>query len=191
MGRLPSVAAPLFIYTITPQHLYTKPVYIRYTFCMSVRIMGIDPGYERCGVAVIEKHTGSEYLVDSTCIRTLKTDSFPTRLLQLGNELEKLVITHAPQFLILENLFFNANVKTALQVAHARGVIQFIAAKHTLSIYEYSPGEIKVALTGHGKADKQQVAFMIDRLLKLPTKKRLDDEYDAIAVALTHSACMR
>ena len=150
-----------------------------------MRIIGIDPGYDRFGIAVLERVDGKETLVFSTCIQTDKKASIPDRLTHIGNAFADLLETHKPAALSLEQLFFNQNVSTALKVAEARGIATYLARARGLAIYEYSPQAIKIAVTGHGKSDKKQMMAMIPRLVRGLPLKALDDEYDAVAVALT------
>lgn len=158
----------------------------------SNRTLGIDPGYERLGVAVVEKNQeGKEVLVFSDCIRTSSKLPSAKRLAQISEDIEKVIEKYKPEHLSIETLFFNVNQKTVMLVAEARGVIISTASRKGLEVKEYSPLQIKVATTGFGRADKKQMVSMISRLIKLPKKKMLDDEYDAIAAALTHLACFR
>lgn len=150
-----------------------------------MRVIGIDPGYDRFGIAVIERVNGKETLVHSACIVTERSDSIPDRLRTIGSALEKTIQTHAPKALALEQLFFNKNVNTALPVAEARGIAIYIARNHDLPVYEYSPQAVKLAVTGYGKSGKGQVEDMLRRLVLGIPEKALDDEYDAMAVALT------
>ncbi|MEK7194451.1 MAG: crossover junction endodeoxyribonuclease RuvC [Patescibacteria group bacterium] len=154
---------------------------------VSSRVIGIDPGFERCGVAVLEENK----LLFSTCIITESSDKHEERLLTLGQELGKIIKKWKPNALATEKLFFNINIKTALKVAEARGVILYEAARADLPVHEYSPQAIKIAVTGYGKASKPQVETMVLRLLGLKTPPRHDDETDAIAVAITHMATAR
>lgn len=157
-----------------------------------MRILGIDPGYERLGVAVIERIHGKDLLVFSDCVRTSATRPFNERLLEIGTAVESIIDSYAPDALAYERLYFNTNQKTAMGVAEVRGVISFVCSKAGLPVHEYTPPQIKMALSGWGRASKTQVADMVHRLIALPDKKkRLDDEYDAIAVALTHLAHTR
>lgn len=157
-----------------------------------MRILGIDPGYERLGVAVVERTDGKEQLIFSDCIRTSATLPFNERLLAIGTAVELIIAEHAPEALAYERLYFNTNQKTAMGVAEVRGVISFVCSQAGLPVHEYTPPQIKMALSGWGHASKAQVADMVHRLITLPEKKkRLDDEYDAIAVALTHLAHVR
>lgn len=153
------------------------------------RIIGIDPGFDRLGVAVLDKEGSKETLVFSTSLITKRTDPFEDRLLYLANELTTLLTTYTPQECALEALFFTKNQTTAMQVAEIRGVIIYIMKVHNVSLCEYSPPQIKLAVTGYGRASKDDVAHMVRTILKLPpTIKKLDDELDAIAIALTHSS---
>ena len=156
-----------------------------------MRVIAIDPGYDRIGVAVLEKTTTGEVLLFSTCITTTKTSSIPERIFELGTELEKIITTHQPSLLALETLFFNKNISTGIGVAEARGAILFIAQKNGCQVREFSPQEIKVATTGYGKSDKTAVIAMVKRLVKNVPEKALDDEYDAIATGITCLASHR
>lgn len=153
-----------------------------------MRILGIDPGYDRLGLAVVEQHRQGEQLVSSTCAQTDSALPFAKRLGIVGDTLAAYIRDHAPEHVALENVFFNTNQKTAMDVAAVRGVIIYLAHAHALPVYEYTPPQIKTAIAGNGRASKHDVMHMLHRLITLPEKKRLDDEYDAIAVALTHSA---
>ncbi|HEU0080792.1 MAG TPA: crossover junction endodeoxyribonuclease RuvC [Candidatus Paceibacterota bacterium] len=160
-----------------------------------MRIIAIDPGYERLGVAILEKNPRErESLVYSECFQTDKALPHDQRLGLVATELDRVIALYAPQALCLETLFFSVNQKTATKVAEVRGVILAAAARHGLKVYEYGPGQIKVAVTGHGKSDKKQVIAMIPRLIDVKKGAdaiRYDDEYDAIAVGLTCFACER
>jgi crossover junction endodeoxyribonuclease RuvC len=150
-----------------------------------MRVLAIDPGFDRCGVAVLEYRDGKEVLVFSTCIMTDKTAPFPQRIATIGHELEAIITTHQPTTLGIETLFFNKNITTGIGVAQARGVVLYIAEQHGLTIYEHGPQEVKVAVTGYGSSDKAAVYAMIQRLVANIPKKAKDDEYDAIAVGIT------
>lgn len=150
-----------------------------------MRVFAVDPGYDRLGVAVLEKHNGKEYLVHSSCILTDKADTVPQRIGEIGSTLESLMKKFKPDVVAIETLFFNKNLKTAVAVAEARGVVIYLAHKHGAEVREFGPQEIKVAVTGYGKSDKQAVMDMLKRLVPNLPAKALDDEYDAIAVAVT------
>jgi crossover junction endodeoxyribonuclease RuvC len=154
-----------------------------------LRILGIDPGYGRMGIAVLEKSLkGKEKLLYSDCIETSSKDDIYSRFKIIGQEIAKVIEKFKPQEMALESLFIAKNQKTAMRVAEVRGIILYEALKKDLEIYEYTPLEIKSSLTGDGTSDKTRIIKMIHLLIELPTKISLDDEYDAIAVALTHSA---
>jgi crossover junction endodeoxyribonuclease RuvC len=148
-------------------------------------ILGIDPGFERIGCAVLEKDKGKENLFFSTCIVTDRKVSHEKRLLHLGQELEKIIKKYKPDILAIEKLFFTTNQKTALKVSEARGVVLYLSAINKIPIIEFTPLEIKMALTGYGKAEKRQVQEMVKAILKLKTLPKSDDEVDAIACAIT------
>ena len=152
---------------------------------LSMRVLAIDPGFDRCGVAVLEYVDGKEALIYSTCIMTDKTATLPHRLATIGAALEVVIATHKPTTLGIETLFFNKNITTGIGVAQARGVVLYIAEQHGLTIYEHGPQEVKVAVTGYGNSDKTAVYAMIQRLVPNIPKKAKDDEYDAIAVGIT------
>lgn len=152
-------------------------------------ILGIDPGFERVGIALINKKDGQkEEYIYSECFKTATTFEFSERLLLIGVKLKNIIKDYQPDAVAIEKLFFTTNQKTAMHVAEARGVIVFQAALGRLPVYEYGPMEIKVAITGYGKSDKTAVMSMVPKLLIVPEKEMLDDEVDALAVALTHSA---
>jgi crossover junction endodeoxyribonuclease RuvC len=150
-----------------------------------MRVLSIDPGYDRCGVAILEYQNGKEALIFSTCITTDKKSAKAERLLMIGKELEAIIATHQPTALGIETLFFNKNITTGIGVAEARGVVLYLAEKHGLTIYEHGPQEVKVAVTGYGASDKNAVYAMVSRLIPNIPKSALDDEYDAIAVGIT------
>ena len=151
------------------------------------RVLAFDPGYERLGVAVLEKNK----LLFSDCIHTSAKLSFPARLQELGEAAENLIKKWQPDAMALEDVYFAKNEKTAMKIAEVRGMLVYLAASRGLQIFEYTPAAVKVAITGYGKSDKRAVALMIPRLVILPERKRLDDELDAIAVGLTCLASVR
>ncbi|MDP3725762.1 MAG: crossover junction endodeoxyribonuclease RuvC [bacterium] len=158
-----------------------------------MKILAIDPGFERLGIAVLQKkQKGQEELLYSACFKTSPKIPFSKRLLAIGNEIEKIIKKYNPDALAIETLFFNTNQKTAMRVAEARGVIIFESQKNDLGVFEYTPLQIKIAITGYGKATKDQVAVMVSKLIKLNgASEKNDDELDAIAIGLTHSASSR
>ena len=157
-----------------------------------MRLIAIDPGYERLGIAVIEKlPKAKEVLLYSDCFKTDSKLPHCERLKLIGGEIARVIGEFKPTALSLEDLFFSTNTKTAMTVAEARGVILYEAAKNGLKVFEYGPGQIKVAVTGYGKSDKEAVIAMVLRLIKIDKKIKHDDEYDAIAVGLTCFATER
>jgi crossover junction endodeoxyribonuclease RuvC len=156
-----------------------------------MRILGIDPGYERVGFAIVEKQPQdkTEKLIFSECFTTSKDLPFPSRIYAIGNEMERLIKKYNPKVCALEKLYFFKNQKTAMTVSEARGVLLFIAEKQKLKIFEYTPLQIKSAVTGNGHSDKNQVINMVTKLVKIKEPIRHDDEYDAIATGLTCLAC--
>ena len=159
---------------------------------IGMRVLSFDPGFERLGVAVLEKSGRRELLLHSACLRTDKALPFAQRLAALGEAAEALILEWGPNSIALENLYFEKNAKTAMDVAAVRGMLLFLAARAELPSFEYTPLQVKVAITGYGKSDKAAVAAMVSRLVSLPTAgKRLDDELDAIAVGLTCLASVR
>lgn len=149
-----------------------------------MRILAIDPGYDRLGIAVIEGNPSRPTLLWSDCVLPAK-GSPEKRLACVWQAVTDAVTKYAPEALAIETLFFSANKKTALGVAEARGAILAAAGIAALPVIECSPQQVKLAVTGHGGADKAAVARMIPQLLTLPEKKRLDDELDAIAIGIT------
>lgn len=157
----------------------------------NIRVLAFDPGYERLGVAVLEKQSGREVVLHSECIRSSATLTFPERLAELGAAVEALMAHWAPNGVALEEVFFEKNAKTAMQVAEVRGMLTYIAASKGLKVHQYKPAEVKIAVTGYGHSDKKAVEAMVIKLVALPTRKRLDDELDAIAVGITCLASLR
>ncbi len=156
------------------------------------RTLAIDPGYERLGTAIIEKDVVSkDHLIYSNCFKTSKDLPFIERLHALGDEIERLIEEFKPEYLAIENLFFNTNQKTAMHVAETRGAILYIAIANDLKVFEYTPLQIKSAVAGHGQAKKDDVIRMVRLLVNVGEGKKVDDEYDAIAVGLTHLASIR
>ena len=156
-----------------------------------MKVLAIDPGYGRCGVAVVEKAGGKEILVYSDCIETSATDDFVERLGAIVAACVQLVERFEPGAVAIEKLYFSTNQKTAMRVAEVRGALIAMAAARDIPVFEYGPGEVKSATTGSGAADKRQVVKMLHALLKIEKKIRHDDEYDAIAIGITHLARAR
>ena len=153
-----------------------------------MKILGIDPGYDRVGIAVIEKSKSGDVLLHSECFTTNAKSNYYERLEKIDARICKILDEFEPDVLSIETLFISKNQKTGMRVAEARGVIAVAAAKRGVEIFEYSPPEIKAAITSDGRSDKAQIIKMIPLLVKMKPGKRHDDEYDAIAAALTCSA---
>ena len=151
-----------------------------------MRILGIDPGYAIVGYGVIEFSGGRYYAVDYGAIITDAGTPFPVRLQQIYNGLVSVIIKNDPAEMAIEKLYFQNNQKTAIAVAEARGVTLLAAQNRNLPISEYTPLQVKTAVTGYGQAHKQQVMEMTRRLLKLNAVPKPDDTADALAIALTH-----
>jgi crossover junction endodeoxyribonuclease RuvC len=154
-------------------------------------ILGIDPGFGRLGWGVIRASGSSLSCLGYGCIETHSTEEFATRLALIDRELALIIEKYNPTDISVEELFFAKNVKTAMQVAHARGVVLLRAVNHCGNIFEYKPNQIKQAITGTGSADKKQIQFMITRILALEKTPKPDDAADALAIAVTHSAYIR
>ena len=152
-------------------------------FHKSFRVLGVDPGYDRLGLAVVEGDSSRPTHVWSACFQPTKgLASF--RLAQVYIAVQEAIETYHPDAVILEALFFGVNKKTAVSVAEARGAVLAAAGSAGILVVEFTPAQIKLAVTGYGSADKKAIALMVPKLLTLPSKKRLDDEFDAIAVAI-------
>lgn len=149
-----------------------------------MRILAIDPGYDRLGIAIVEGDPSRPSLLWSDCVLPPK-GALEERLACVSSAVRSAIEKYAPDALGIETLFFSINKKTALGVAEARGAILAAAGIASLPVIECSPQQVKLAVTGHGGADKKAVAQMIPRLIPLPPKKRLDDELDAIAIGIT------
>jgi len=155
---------------------------------MQSRVLGIDPGYGRLGIAIIEKQSNKEVLLHSECFETSDKLPHPARLGLVAKRLEEIIKEFEPSKMSIETLLFSKNVKTAIKVAEARGVILALAAQKNIRIREFNPNTVKLAVTGSGRADKKQMINMIQKLLNIKHRIKHDDEYDAIALALTLSA---
>lgn len=153
-------------------------------------ILGIDPGYSRIGIAIIKKESGKDALIHSECFETDSKIPHFERLALIAKKIREVIKKYKPDEMAIETLLWSKNTKTAMGVAEARGVILAEAAAYKLLIKEYNPNQIKLAVTGYGKSDKKQIINMVEKLLKFKKGQtpKLDDEYDAIAAALTSSA---
>jgi len=149
-----------------------------------MRILAIDPGYDRLGIAVVEGDPSRPTLLWSDCVIP-NEGSRENRLAQVSEAVTKAIGEYAPDAVAIETLFFSVNKKTAIGVAEARGTILAAAGNESLCVLEFSPQQIKLAVTGHGGSDKAAIANMIPKLVALQKKKRFDDELDAIAIGIT------
>ena len=162
-----------------------------------MRVLGIDPGTGILGFGVIEvgrspgNPSGQPCLVDAGVIRTPVHEDDAVRLLTIYEELTEIIIQNKPAAMSVEKLFFSRNVTTAMTVSQARGVVLLCGQQAGLDLHEYTPMQIKQAITGYGKADKKQMQEMVRVLLRLKEIPRPDDAADALAAAITHSMTMR
>ncbi len=152
-----------------------------------MRILGIDPGIGRCGWAILDAKGSKLEVCDYGCIETSSKSSVEERLEQVYSQIVKIIKKHKPEVLAIEDLFFGANSKTALIVGEARGVALLAAFQNKLKTFVYNPLQVKIALTGYGKAEKAQVGIMVKIVLKLKVVPKPDDTADALAVAITHA----
>jgi crossover junction endodeoxyribonuclease RuvC len=157
-----------------------------------VRILGIDPGTGILGFGVIEaQKTGKATLVDAGVIRTPVNEADAVRLLTIYEELNALIKELRPEVMSVEKLFFAQNITTAMTVSQARGVVILCGMKAGLEVYEYTPLQIKQAVTGYGRADKKQMQEMVRVILGLKETPKPDDCADALAAAICHSMTAR
>ncbi|MBQ7164358.1 MAG: crossover junction endodeoxyribonuclease RuvC [Clostridia bacterium] len=155
-------------------------------------ILGLDPGFATIGFGVIQSERGKVGLIDYGAIVTPKEKTFPERLALIERGMTGLFEKFRPDQVAIEELFFNTNITTGINVAHARGVMLFVCERECHgNLFEYTPLQIKQALTGYGRADKQQMMHMVKTYLRLDKIPRPDDAADALAVALCHSQTNR
>lgn len=152
-----------------------------------MRVFGIDCGSQRTGYGIIDSDGRRHRLVAAGVIQTLTKSPFPARLKVIHSGLQKLLEQHAPDAVAVEQVFFASNVRTALQLAHVRGVTLLAAAQAGLPVGEYSPLEIKDSVVGYGRADKKQVQMMVASLLGSAEPTRSFDASDALAAAICHA----
>lgn len=164
---------------------------ISYKIIRNMIILGIDPGLATMGFGVIETEKGNSRVIDYGVVLTPKNETLPVRLAILEEGVQKLAEKFHPEEIALEELFFNTNITTGINVAQARGVILLTCVKSCGRLYEYTPLQIKQALTGYGRADKHQIQMMVKTFLRLDKIPRPDDAADALAVALTHAQTSR
>ncbi|MBI4080105.1 crossover junction endodeoxyribonuclease RuvC [Candidatus Kaiserbacteria bacterium] len=151
-----------------------------------MRVLAIDPGYGRCGVAVVEKEDGKERLLYSACTETPASSEFPERLAVVVAACTELLEKYSPDALALEKLYVTRNQKTAMRVSEVRGALIAAATQRHVPVFEYTPSEVKAAVSGFGAADKRAVIKMLHALVKIERQIKHDDEYDAIAIAVTY-----
>ncbi|MEK7118451.1 MAG: crossover junction endodeoxyribonuclease RuvC [Patescibacteria group bacterium] len=154
-------------------------------------VLAIDPGFGRCGIAVLSGSGSKATLLYSSCIETEAKTEFSERLLFVANEVARLISEYKPETIVLEEIYFTNNARTAIHVAEIRGMLIYLAVSRNIPLVEFNPLAIKIAITGYGRATKEQVTKMVEKLVILQKKKMLDDEYDAIALGLTALAEIR
>ncbi len=152
-----------------------------------MRVLSIDPGYDRCGVAVIDKQGAKHILVFSTCIQTNKKDTYLERLRVVVTAVEQYICEYKPDMVGIEQVFISNNQKTATKIAEVRGALLYVCAKSGIKVFEFSPPQIKLAVAGTGSATKEEVTKMVSLILKTDGLKKLDDEFDALACGI---ACL-
>jgi crossover junction endodeoxyribonuclease RuvC len=152
-----------------------------------VRVLGIDCGSERTGYGVIDSDGLDHRMVAAGVIRTDRKRPFEQRLLEIAGGLRRLIQEHVPESAAVEGVFYSTNVKTALKLAHVRGVALLAIAEAGLEMAEYSPLEVKTSVVGYGRAEKSQVKLMVGQLLRLREVIESEDACDALAVAICHA----
>ena len=155
-----------------------------------MRVLGIDPGSETTGWGVVEGDARRYAAVDFGTVKANPRERFPARLLKIALGVEALIEKFRPDVCAVEEAFFAVNPKTALKLGHVRGVVLLAGSRAGLAVHEYPPATVKQQITGFGRAEKSQVAFMVTRLLALETDAEPGDATDALAVALCF-ACLR
>ena len=156
-----------------------------------MRILGIDPGYGITGYSIID-YVGNKFkLIASGAIKTPAGMSFPLRLNEIFTDLNAIIDEYSPDAVSVEELFFNNNVKTAINVAQARGVILVVGCQRGIPTFEYTPLQVKQAVVGYGRADKIQVQKMVKTILKVDELPKLDDTTDSMAIAICHAHSAR
>jgi crossover junction endodeoxyribonuclease RuvC len=151
-----------------------------------VRVFGIDPGSERTGYGCVETDGSRQRILTCGAVGARGEASFSERLLEIHSRLVTLLLEQRPDVVAIENIFYASNVRSALRLGHARGVAMLAAAQAGLAVVEYTPAEIKRAVVGYGRAEKQQVQHMVKLLLSLPAVPSPHDAADALAVAICH-----
>lgn len=156
-----------------------------------MRILGIDPGFAITGYSIIDYQGNKFKLIDSGAVATKAGESFPLRLTKIYDDLSMIIDEYKPDAISVEELFFNNNVKTAINVAQARGVVLVVGCQKQIPTYEYTPLQIKQAVAGYGRADKIQVQKMVKAILNVEKLPKLDDTTDSMAAAICHAHSAR
>lgn len=149
-------------------------------------ILGVDPGTATTGFSIIKDEKGKQELLDFGVVSTSKMLGSEVRLKNLFDDLTKIIKKWKPEEMAVELLFFNSNAKTVLAVGEAKGVVKLAGAKSKLSVFEYTPLQVKMALTGYGRAEKSQVGKTVQKTFKLRSIPKPDDAADAVAIGLCH-----
>lgn len=152
-----------------------------------MRILGIDPGFAITGYSIIDYQGNKFRLIDGGAVTTKAGTSFPIRLTKIYDDLSMIIDEYKPDAISVEELFFNNNAKTAINVAQARGVVLIVGCKKGVPTFEYTPLQIKQAVTGYGRADKIQVQRMVKTILNVESLPKLDDTTDSMAAAICHA----
>ena len=151
-----------------------------------MRILGIDPGTATTGWGVVQTKKDSLALIHFDCIKTVPEMEMPRRLLLLSRELSRIIKTYKPDVMVVEQLFFNSNAKTAMTVGQARGVVMMTGARHKVKMFEYTALTAKMEIFGYGRASKKEMQQSVKEILGLQEAPKSDDAADAIAMALCH-----
>ncbi len=152
-----------------------------------MRILGVDPGFAITGYSIID-YIGNKFkLIDSGAVLTKAGESFPLRLSKIYTDLGQIIDEYKPDAVSVEELFFNNNVKTAINVAQARGIVLVVGCQKNVPTFEYTPLQVKQAVVGYGRADKIQVQKMVQTILKVDKLPKLDDITDSMAIAICHA----
>ena len=155
-----------------------------------MRILGIDPGVGTVGFGVVDAEKGKNTYVACGAITTPPNTPLSPRLDMIYNDLNELIVTFAPEAVAVEELFFSKNITTGISVAHGRGVILLSAYRSGVPVFEYTPMQVKQAVVGYGGAKKNQVIYMVQRLLNMKAPPKPDDAADALALAICHARTM-
>ena len=154
---------------------------------MILRILGIDPGLATVGFSIVDVEKSKMKLVTCGVISTPAHTSLSSRLDRIFEDMNELISSFSPDVMSIEELFFNTNITTGIAVAHARGVILLAAYRAGVQVFEYTPLQVKQAVVGYGRAEKNQVIDMVRRILALPAAPKPDDAADAVALAICHA----